>query len=58
MLPPLWFDYMLAEKLGITVRDLRQEMSANELIWWSAYRARIAELEGDARRDAESKARR
>jgi hypothetical protein len=57
-LPPLWFDYMLAEKLGLTVRALRETMSASELIWWAAYRARIAELEGDAQRAAESKARR
>jgi hypothetical protein len=49
---------MLAEKLGLTVRALRETMSASELIWWAAYRARIAELEGDARREAESKARR
>lgn len=49
---------MLAEKLGITVGELRETMTASELIRWGAYRARMAELEDESRRDAESKARR
>lgn len=39
----LEFDFFLAQKLSMTVADLRERMSSQEWLEWSVYYARIAQ---------------
>lgn len=41
----LEFEYFLAQKLGLTVARLREEMPAEEYIGWSVYYGRKAQRE-------------
>jgi hypothetical protein len=47
--PDVEFDYILAEKLGMTVADLRRRMSQAEWLGWYVYLGRKAQ-----RREMES----
>lgn len=38
--PEIEFDYMLAEKLGMPVAEMRRRMSAAEWLGWYVYLAR------------------
>lgn len=40
--PDLEFDFYLAEKLGMTVADLRERLSGQEYLQWSVYFSRKA----------------
>lgn len=41
----LEFEFFLAQKLGLTVARLREEMSADEFVHWHIYYARKAQRE-------------
>lgn len=41
--PSFHFDFFLAEKLGMTVHELRARMSAQEWLEWSIYYGRAAQ---------------
>ncbi len=43
--PELEFEFYLAQKLGMTVARLRQEMPQAEFVQWHAYYARKAQRE-------------
>lgn len=46
--PALEFEYFLAQKLGMTVADMRYRMGAGEFVEWQIYygrKAQRAELE-------------
>lgn len=47
--PTLEFEYFLAQKLGMTVGRLRQEMGADEFVGWGVYYGRKAQREELAR---------
>lgn len=53
----MWFDYVLADRLRMTVAELRRTMGIDELMWWAAYRARVAEIEADASASAAARAK-
>lgn len=40
--PDLFFQFQLAEELGMTVGALRRQMSADELTHWKAYHSILA----------------
>jgi hypothetical protein len=41
--PSLEFEHFLAQKLGMTVADMRQRMSGEEFTSWAMYYARLAQ---------------
>jgi hypothetical protein len=41
--PDLEFDYLLAEKLGMLVADLRERMTGDEYLGWTVYFQRKAQ---------------
>jgi hypothetical protein len=43
--PEIEFEYLLAQKLGMTVARLRAEMSQGEFLEWGIYYARKAQRE-------------
>lgn len=49
--PELEFEFFLADRLSMTVRQLRQEMDGNEFLLWSRFHSRrAAEQEIEAAR--------
>lgn len=41
--PELEFEFFLAQKLSMTVDEMRARMSASEFVGWGIYYARIAQ---------------
>ena len=52
----LFLQFFVAEKLGMTLADLRQKMSVKELYGWNAYFDLKAEQEEKAYEDAKRQA--
>jgi hypothetical protein len=52
--PAYHFDFFLAEKLGLTVRRLRREISNHEYQAWAVYYARKRQQQELAARKGES----
>lgn len=42
--PALEFEFFLAQKLGMTVARMRQEMGNDEFVHWGIYYARKAQM--------------
>lgn len=43
--PALEFEHYLAQKLGMTVDDLRERMSTDEFMRWQVYYGRLAQTQ-------------
>jgi hypothetical protein len=53
----LEFEYFLADRLKMTVGEMRERMSNDELVRWSVFHGRKAQREELAQKRAESKSK-